>query len=79
MPTSALAAGNRAASAAGSVWMTNEAKYRPAASLITVTDDGPAGRGPWCCLTGALFGLLGDLAATLTIAAAVTTLRGDIT
>src|ERR1700751_1066573 len=31
--------------ASGSVWMTKLAKYRPAASLITVTDDGSDGSG----------------------------------
>ena len=45
MPTSRPACGKRCASAAGSVWTTNEAKYRPAASLITVTLDGSDGSG----------------------------------
>ena len=35
IPTSPSASQKRCASAAGSAWMTNEAKYRPAASLIT--------------------------------------------
>ena len=45
IPTSPSASQKRCASAAGSVWMTNEAKYRPAASLITVTLDGSHGKG----------------------------------
>ena len=45
MPTSRPEWGKRCASAAGSVWTTNEAKYRPAASLITVTLDGSPGSG----------------------------------
>ncbi len=44
IPASASAAWNRAASAAGSVCTTKDAKYRPAASRITVTVDGAAGR-----------------------------------
>ena len=46
IPTSApvSGAGNRAASAAGPVCTTNEAKYRPAASLMTVTLAGAEGR-----------------------------------
>ena len=46
IPTSALVsgAGNRAASAAGPVCTTNEAKYRPAASLMAVTLAGAEGR-----------------------------------
>jgi hypothetical protein len=45
MPTSRPESPKRRASAAGSVWTTNDAKYRPAASLITVTLDGAAGSG----------------------------------
>jgi len=45
IPTSASAAGNRAASAAGPGSTTKLAKYRPAASLITVTLAGSQGRG----------------------------------
>ena len=45
MPTSRPAGGKRCASAAGSVWTTNEAKYRPAASRMTVTLDGWPGSG----------------------------------
>jgi len=45
MPTSGPASGKRPASAAGSVSTTNDAKYRPAASLITVTLDGAHGSG----------------------------------
>src|SRR5579859_718113 len=40
MPTCASTSGN----GAGAACTTNEAKYRPAASRITVTDDGAAGR-----------------------------------
>jgi hypothetical protein len=40
MPTSASTSGN----GAGAACTTNEATYRPAASRITVTDDGAAGR-----------------------------------
>src|SRR5436190_10377072 len=45
MPTSGPAGGKRCASAAGSVWTTNDAKYRPAASRMTVTLDGWHGSG----------------------------------
>ncbi|OIK04530.1 hypothetical protein BIV23_17415 [Streptomyces monashensis] len=44
MPTVWSVSGMRAASAAGSVSMTKEAKYRPAASLITVTEEGMVGK-----------------------------------
>ena len=44
MPVCWSLSGMRAASAASAVAMTKEAKYRPAESLITVTDDGVAGR-----------------------------------
>ena len=44
MPTSVPDGGNRAASAAGPVSTANDAKYRPAASLITVTLAGSEGR-----------------------------------
>src|SRR5579864_21277 len=37
--------GSVSGSAPGPVWMTNEAKYRPAESLITVTLDGLDGSG----------------------------------
>src|SRR5437762_12112199 len=40
MPTTGSASG----SSSGSVSTTNDAKYRPAASLITATDDGTEGR-----------------------------------
>lgn len=40
MPTSEVASGNDSSG----VCTTKEAKYRPAASLITVTDDGSDGR-----------------------------------
>lgn len=43
MPTVWSVSGIRAASAAGSVSMTKEAKYLPAASLTTVTLEGTAG------------------------------------
>jgi hypothetical protein len=45
MPTSRPTAGKRCASAAGPVFAANDAKYRPAASLITVTLDGSPGSG----------------------------------
>ena len=41
MPTTGSISGN----APGSVSTTKEAKYRPAESLITVTLEGPDGRG----------------------------------
>jgi hypothetical protein len=44
MPMVRSVSGIRAASAAGSVSMTKEAKYLPAASLMTVTDVGVVGR-----------------------------------
>lgn len=44
MPMACSVAGIRPASAAGSVSMTKLAKYRPAESLITVTEDGTTGR-----------------------------------
>jgi len=45
IPTSASAAGNRAASVAGPGPTTKLAKYRPAASLSTVTLAGSQGSG----------------------------------
>jgi hypothetical protein len=44
IPMMRSVSGIRAASATGSVSRTKEAKYRPAASLMTVTEVGVAGR-----------------------------------
>src|SRR5262249_34885369 len=43
IPTSVSASGNRSRSSVGSVTTTKDAKYRPDASRITVTDDGTEG------------------------------------